>query len=199
MFQVPATGNLRKRRLSGLDSSSTLSKPTTLCRKTCNSGCEDGSLVTSNNGWNTSGGSIRVPKVSYDTAVKKGSRLTPNNVLEVVDLLGALEHFIQPRYLDEPSQIVREQLVFHHPFRQFVPLVYVAAINAQPPFHILEGLSALMIKILIEAQRAGAYLVLALFGIRNDLCVRSRIRTCTVFMPATNIPRVSSAKYRPPR
>jgi hypothetical protein len=51
---ILAVGNFLYSLLSGLLSSSTLSNPTTLCKKTCSSGCEEGSLVTSNRGWKTS-------------------------------------------------------------------------------------------------------------------------------------------------
>jgi hypothetical protein len=47
-------GNLRYKRRSTLDSSSTESKPITLWRKMCNLGCEVGSFVTSKRGRKTS-------------------------------------------------------------------------------------------------------------------------------------------------
>ena len=53
-------------------------------------------------------------------------RITFHDVLEIINLPSALVHFVQSRYLDEPSNIVRDELIMNDPFRELVPLFYVS-------------------------------------------------------------------------
>lgn len=130
-FHSLALGNLRNVRRSGLLSSSTLhvqgksppvsrqsagaqeggdgtheSNPMTRWRKMCSSGCDLGSLVTSNSGWKRSvrrGRRAGVSPASTGAGAQtaKGGR-TPDDVLEVLDETLALVDVVQPRDLDEP-------------------------------------------------------------------------------------------------
>lgn len=50
---------------------------------------------------------------------------TPDDVFEIFDELGSLEYLVQTRYLDEPSNIVGNEVVPDHPFSEFVPFTQV--------------------------------------------------------------------------
>lgn len=51
-----------------------------------------------------------------------------------------LVYVIKARYLNEPANVVREELVVDDPFRQFIPFVFVATVDADAPFTILTQL-----------------------------------------------------------
>jgi hypothetical protein len=59
--------------------------------------------------------------------------LTPEDVLEGLDAPCCLVYIIQPRNLDEPPDLVSDDLVVDHPLRELVPLVEAAAVDREPP------------------------------------------------------------------
>lgn len=69
------------------------------------------------------------------------SRLTSDDILEGVYRAIVFVHVVQPRDLDEPSYIVREQLVAYNPTGKLVPLVGIAPVDAHAPFRILQRVS----------------------------------------------------------
>jgi hypothetical protein len=52
--------------------------------------------------------------------------LTLDNVFEVLDETCSFVDFIQPWHLDEPSDIVRDELVVDYPFGEFIPFIKVS-------------------------------------------------------------------------
>lgn len=52
---------------------------------------------------------------------------TPNDILKRIDETAGFVHFVQARNLDEPSDIVRDELVMDDPFGEFVPFFLVPA------------------------------------------------------------------------
>jgi hypothetical protein len=53
------------------------------------------------------------------------SLLTLDDILEIFDQAPAPEHLVQPRNLDEPSDVVRDELVVDDPFRELVPFLQI--------------------------------------------------------------------------
>ena len=72
------------------------------------------------------------------TDVIREAELTLDNVLERVDRAVLLVDVVQTRHLDEPAHVVRVETVVDNPARELVPLVRVAAVDADPPFAILQ-------------------------------------------------------------
>jgi hypothetical protein len=52
-------------------------------------------------------------------------QLTLDNILKVLDQASTLEHLVQPWHLDEPADVVRDELVVDDPFRELVPFLQV--------------------------------------------------------------------------
>ena len=50
-----------------------------------------------------------------------------------------LVHVIEARYLDQPADVVRVELVVDDPLRKLVPFVEFPAVDADPPFTILRN------------------------------------------------------------
>jgi poly-beta-hydroxyalkanoate depolymerase len=68
--------------------------------------------------------------VKEDTRTDDDVLVRLNGPIGFVDLVDSWN-------LDEPSHVVREELVIDDPFCELIPLVRRAAVNANPPFHIL--------------------------------------------------------------
>ena len=66
-------------------------------------------------------------------------RRTSYNILEGPDRTILLVHVIEARYLDQPADVVRVELVVDYPLRKLVPFVEFPAIDADPPFTILRN------------------------------------------------------------
>lgn len=62
--------------------------------------------------------------------MKKSIKLTLNNVLEGLDGPVCLIDIVQARHLNEPANIMREQLVPHDPFGELIPLARRSTVNA---------------------------------------------------------------------
>lgn len=56
--------------------------------------------------------------------------LTPHDVFECIHLTCGFVDFVQPRDLNEPSDVVRQELVVDDPFSQLVPFVQVSRLSA---------------------------------------------------------------------
>jgi hypothetical protein len=54
------------------------------------------------------------------------NRLTSHELAIVLDGACSFVHLVQPWHLNQPSNIVREQLVIDHPFGELVPLLQVS-------------------------------------------------------------------------
>jgi hypothetical protein len=54
------------------------------------------------------------------------NRLTSHELAIILDSARSLVHLVQSWYLNQPSNIVREQLVIDHPFGELVPLLQVS-------------------------------------------------------------------------
>ena len=66
-------------------------------------------------------------------------RRTSYNIFEGPDRTILLVHVIEARYLDQPADVVRVELVVDYPLRKLVPFVEFPAIDADPPFTILRN------------------------------------------------------------
>ncbi len=73
---------------------------------------------------------------TYQQATELGVR-TADDDLERLDGPALAVDVVQPRDLDEPAHVMREQLVVHDPARELVPLVRRAPVDADAPFTIL--------------------------------------------------------------
>ena len=62
---------------------------------------------------------------------------TPNDVFERLNRAILFVHIVEARYLDEPADVVRVELVVHDPFRELVPFVARSTIDADAPFAVL--------------------------------------------------------------
>ena len=67
--------------------------------------------------------------------------LTSDDTFKVLHLTGHLVNVVQPRNLNQPSDIVRVEFVMDDPFSELVPFVWGAAIDTDPPLAILRHLS----------------------------------------------------------
>jgi hypothetical protein len=63
--------------------------------------------------------------------------LTDDNILKRLNRSIKLVHFIQPRDLYKPPDVVGVQSMEDYPFRELVPFVGRAAVDAYTPFAIL--------------------------------------------------------------
>jgi hypothetical protein len=61
--------------------------------------------------------------------------LTLDDIFEVVDQFTGLEDFVQPRNLNKPSDIVRNELVVDDPSGQFIPLIDISDYQLEPSKH----------------------------------------------------------------
>lgn len=94
-----------------------------------------------------------------------------NDLLKVVHQPTAFVHIEQSRDLDQPTDVVREQLVIHNPGRQFVPLVNGFAVDRDTPLH---------------------HLVLARLQIRNDF-----LRNLSEIPPVDEVVRLQEDSSQP--
>ena len=62
---------------------------------------------------------------------------TYDNVFECFYGSVRLVNFVQTRNLDQPSHVVRIELVVDDPFRELIPFILGTAVYADPPFAIL--------------------------------------------------------------
>ena len=62
---------------------------------------------------------------------------TPNDVFERLNRAILFVHIVEARYLDEPADVVRVELVVHDPSRELVPLVARAPVDTDAPFAVL--------------------------------------------------------------
>jgi hypothetical protein len=95
--------------------------------------------VTSNKGLNTSefeGEGVEGRDVKKGT-IEIDWLPTPNDVLEGVNRTVLLVDIVQPGDLNQPTNVVREQLVVDDPLREFVPLVIFTTVDTNAPFAIL--------------------------------------------------------------
>jgi hypothetical protein len=60
-----------------------------------------------------------------------------DDILEVVDQAAGFEHLVQARHLNEPADVVRDELVVHDPLGELVPLVGLAAVDGHTPLRVL--------------------------------------------------------------
>lgn len=69
----------------------------------------------------------------------RASKVVPtgHNILERLNWAIRFIHFVEARYLNEPTNVMREKFVVHNPFCEFVPFVWSSPVYAQTPFHIL--------------------------------------------------------------
>ncbi len=63
---------------------------------------------------------------------------TSNNILKGLDKSTLFVHVVQSGNLDEPPNVVGEQVIIHDPFGQFVPFVERSAIYTDSPFTVLQ-------------------------------------------------------------
>ena len=104
----------------------------TRCRNTCNSGCVDGSCVTSKSGLKTSVRTSSALAFTYS-----GGDRTADDVLERLYRTAGFVYIVQPRDLYEPPHVVREELVVYDPFGELVPFGGGAAVDGDAPFAVL--------------------------------------------------------------
>jgi hypothetical protein len=62
---------------------------------------------------------------------------TDDNFFECVDCTSLLVYLVQSRNLNEPANVVREQIIVDDPFRKLVPLIHGSAVNTDTPFAVL--------------------------------------------------------------
>jgi hypothetical protein len=63
--------------------------------------------------------------------------LTDDDLFESFYRASLLVDLIKSRDLDEPTNIVREQIMIDNPFRELVPLIHRSTINTDTPFAVL--------------------------------------------------------------
>mmetsp|Transcript_58715 Transcript_58715/g.157290 ORF Transcript_58715/g.157290 Transcript_58715/m.157290 type:complete len:251 (+) Transcript_58715:1320-2072(+) len=86
------------------------------------------------------------------------------HVLEASELAGGTVDGVQPRDLDHPSLVRRDQLVVKHPLCQLLPLVPLSAVDAEAPLGVLVlGLLEVVEELLCDLpQIAAVHLVVYL-------------------------------------
>lgn len=63
--------------------------------------------------------------------------LTSDDVLKALDGAALFEEVVQSRNLDEPADVVREDLVVDDPFCELIPFIHVPTVDADAPFAVL--------------------------------------------------------------
>ncbi len=64
-------------------------------------------------------------------------QLTTNDVFKCLNRAVGFVNLVKSGYLNQPTNVVRVELVIHDPFRKFVPFIRGMAVYTDTPFNIL--------------------------------------------------------------